>query len=91
MKIVVGGSMKYRNLIKENTAFLRNHRSRQFNGTHCVLCQSIENLQTHHPIPKRCNSWWKDEYRFTLCQPCHRIIENYLRIIAYEYKDKKVI
>jgi 5-methylcytosine-specific restriction endonuclease McrA len=60
------------------------HRYLKFLDNHCLLCNSIIDLEVHHIIPQSRGGTDDWSNLVTLCSICHRIITTYYRRIGWD-------
>lgn len=78
-------TIDYRLISGFNEALKAKVRNRDNNR--CFICESVNDLEVHHIVPKRLGGGHIEKNLITLCLKCHRYIET----TNYEYAVKKCI
>jgi len=71
----------YRYLDKKRAYELKYHHYNRYRKDKCMICFTVDKLQSHHIIPQLIGGLHTKENVMTLCAECHGIITKYYQSI----------
>jgi uncharacterized protein YlaI len=71
----------YKYLDKKRAYELRIHHYNKYRDGKCVICDSVDNLQSHHIQPQSIGGLHTKDNIATLCGNCHSVITKYYQAV----------